>query len=78
MNHIRPYRFLGLFNAPISERIAHVPNPNRLGSGGISLLEASLLVAAVRIVDARRMFEFGTFLGNTTLLLATISPDDAA
>jgi hypothetical protein len=77
MNHIRPYRFFGLFDAPISERIAHVPIPNRRGSGGISLLEAFLLTAAVRIVDARRMFEFGTFLGSTTLILATNSPDDA-
>jgi hypothetical protein len=78
MNHIRPYKFFTLLESPISERMARVPIPSRRGLGGISLLETFLLVAGIRIVSAKRIFEFGTFLGNTTLNLAENSADDAA
>jgi hypothetical protein len=77
MNHIRPYKFFTLLESPISERMARVPIPSRRGLGGISLLETFLLVAGIRITSAKRIFEFGTFLGNTTLNLAENSPDDA-
>ena len=77
MNHIRPYKLFMLLDAPLVQRMAHVPIPSRRGLGGISLLETFLMVAALRIVDAKRIFEFGTFLGNTTLNLASNSSDDA-
>lgn len=78
MHHIRPYRFFTLLDAPTSERMTHVPLPSRRGLGGVSLLETFLLVAAARIVSATRIFEFGTFLGSTTLNIALNTPDDAS
>ena len=50
--------------------------PRRRGSGGTSLLETMLIIAATRIVDARRVFEIGTFLGSNTLNMALNLPDD--
>jgi hypothetical protein len=67
MHEIRPYKLFTLIEAPPSERIAHVQIPPRRGAGGVSLLETFLIVAATQIVTARRIFEFGTFLGSTTL-----------
>lgn len=43
----------------------------------LKLLELMVLTACIRITNARRMFEFGTFLGNTTLHMALNSPDDS-
>jgi hypothetical protein len=45
--------------------------------GGISLLETFLLITAIRITSATRIFEFGTYLGSTTLNLALNTPADA-
>lgn len=48
--------------------------PSRIGS--ISLLEAACMTALIRIVRARRIFEFGTFLGySTALFLGNSDPD---
>jgi predicted O-methyltransferase YrrM len=40
------------------------------------MLETALLIAAAHAVRARRVFEFGTFLGSTTLNLALNIPED--
>jgi hypothetical protein len=77
MRHIRPYKIFTLVQAPPSERIVNVSLPNRRGNGGTSLLETMLIIAATRIVDARRVFEIGTFLGGNTLNMALNLPDDA-
>jgi predicted O-methyltransferase YrrM len=45
--------------------------------GGMTLLESSVLVSLCKLFDPRRLFEFGTFLGATTLLLAENTHDDA-
>ena len=76
MRHIRPYKIFTLLEAPVPERIANVMLPRRRGSGGTSLLETMLIIAATRIVDARRVFEIGTFLGSNTLNMALNLPDD--
>lgn len=45
------------------------------GNPGCSILETCLLIAAARIVNARRYFEFGTYLGRTSLnLMMNASP----
>lgn len=77
MDSIRPYKLFTLIEEPPSQRIAHVQIPSRRGMGGVSLLETFLIVASARIVAAKRIFEFGTFLGSTTLNLALNTPDDA-
>src|SRR4051812_22559620 len=76
MDHIRPYKVFELLKAPPKDRIASVMLPTRRGAGGTSLLETMLLIAACRLVDARRVFEFGTFMGTNTLNLASNIPDD--
>jgi predicted O-methyltransferase YrrM len=47
------------------------------GIGSLLTLESSLLVALTKIINAKRIFEIGTFNGNTSLLLATNTPRDA-
>ena len=77
MNHIRPYRMFTLIETPPSERIASVPIPSRRATGSVTLLETFLMVTALKLVAPRRVFEFGTFLGNTTLSLALNAPEEA-
>jgi Methyltransferase domain len=78
MHKIRPYRvFTQIDTHTLDERIVRVPIPARRGVGGASLLETFLNIAASRIVRAKRIFEFGTFMGSTTLNLALNVPEDA-
>ena len=76
MHHIRPYRLFTLVDAPPSNRVANVQIPVRRAAGGVTLLETFAIIAALRIVAARRAFEFGTFFGSTTLNLALNLPED--
>ncbi len=76
MHHIRPYKIFNLIDAQPPERVVNVTLPNRRGFGGTSLLETLLIIAASRAVDARRVFEFGTFLGSNTLNMALNTPVD--
>jgi hypothetical protein len=76
MKHIRPHQFFGLYEAPTAERMVQVPLPNRPGLGGLTLLETFIVLAAAKSISAKRIFEFGTFLGRTTLALATNMPED--
>ena len=41
------------------------------------MLETFLLITAAKAISAKRLFEIGTFLGNTTLNLALNTSDDA-
>ncbi len=77
MRHIRPHKIFDLIEAPAPQRVVSVALPSRHGAGGTSLLETLLIIAACRIVDARRVFEFGTFLGNNTFNMALNTPADA-
>ncbi len=76
MHHIRPYKFFALVDQPPAKRIVQMQLPPRRGAGGLTTLETSLLIAATQIVNARRVFEIGTFLGSTTLNLALNIPAD--
>ena len=60
MHHTRPYRVFRLFGAPPYERVANVQIPPHRAAGGVMLLGTFVLVAALRMVAARRVFEFGT------------------
>jgi hypothetical protein len=77
MRHIRPYKIFTLLEAPVPERVVNVTLPSRRGTGGTSLLETMLIIAATRIVEARRVFEIGTFIGNNTMNMALNLPADA-
>lgn len=76
LHHIRPYKVFALVDKPPAERIARFQIPARRGAGGITILETTLLIAAAEAVSAKRIFEFGTFLGSTTLNLALNIPAD--
>lgn len=78
MHHIRPYKIFTLIEAPPPERIVQAALPCRPAAGGVSLLEMFLIIAASQVVGAKRVFEFGTFLGSTTLNLALNIPEDGA
>ncbi len=72
MIHIRPHKLFGLLPDSTAGRIAHVKIPRRTEC---FLLETFLLIAAGKIVNARRIFEFGTFRGAMTLNLALNFPN---
>jgi hypothetical protein len=74
VKHIRPYQVFALLESCPLDRIAQVKIPYRRD---IKLLETFLLVTTMRVVNAKRIFEFGTFMGSTTLNLALNAPDDA-
>jgi hypothetical protein len=76
LHDIRPYKLFALVDKPPAERIARFQIPPRRGAGGITMLETALLIAAAHAVHATRVFEFGTFLGSTTLNLALNIPED--
>lgn len=67
MHHIRPFQLLTLASGNVT-----LPIPPRRGSlgGAPSLLETFLLISAIRAVDAKAIFEFGTCKGTTALNLA--------
>ncbi len=73
---IRPYKLFALLDSAPPQRVAQFQIPPRRGAGGITLLETALLIASMKIVSAKRVFEFGTFLGSTTLNLALNLSDD--
>lgn len=45
--------------------------------GGLFLLESAILVSLVRLLDAENIFEFGTYMGATSVLLAENSKETA-
>lgn len=77
MRHIRPKAIFTLIDTSGGQPLVHVPMPTRPGLGGLMLVETFLLLACQRIVRAKRLFEFGTFLGSTTYSLALNTPDNA-
>jgi predicted O-methyltransferase YrrM len=71
MQHIRPHKLFNLLPGGIEDRLATVKIPFRTEN---YLLETFLLLAAAKLVNAKRVFEFGTFKGATTLNLALNLP----
>jgi hypothetical protein len=74
MKHVRPYVIFHLLDSCPVDRIVSVKIPYRRD---LWLLETFLLIAAMQLVKARRLFEFGTFFGSTTLNLVLNLPTDA-
>jgi len=52
----------------------HIPTSQ---IGGMTLLESAVLVSLARLSEAKEIFEFGTYMGATSVLLAANSRDDA-
>jgi predicted O-methyltransferase YrrM len=74
LRSVRPHQIFSRLESPSYAREARIKIPERKD---LALLETGLLVAAMKSIGARRIFEFGTFLGATTLNLALNSPEDA-
>jgi len=74
MKTIRANKIFALVKEQGQERIAHVRIPQRRGpyveDGSAKLIETFLLIALLKITQAKKVFEFGTYLGSTTLNLA--------
>jgi len=68
MKHIRPWQFFEMYKG--ENRDIVLPIPHRRGLGALMALETMVLIAAARMVNAERIFEFGTFLGATTRAFA--------
>ncbi len=45
--------------------------------GGMTLLESSILVTLAKLISSSELFEFGTYLGATSVLLAINTPEHA-
>jgi predicted O-methyltransferase YrrM len=71
-HHIRPHKLFDLVHASVAQRIVQIKIPYRTENW---LIETFLLIAALRIVNAKYVFEFGTFRGATTLNLAMNMPE---
>lgn len=69
MHHIRPYQLFTLVEGLPDDRLVRIPIPYRRGTGSVSTLETMVLCTAMRLVDAKTVFEIGTYLGATTLNL---------
>lgn len=74
MTHIRPHKIFDLASEDTLGRMIHLKIPRRTENW---LIETVLLIAAMKAVNARRIFEFGTFRGATTLNLAMNAPPGA-
>jgi predicted O-methyltransferase YrrM len=77
VHHIRPYKLFTVLEGSPEQRVAQTMLPYRRGGGGVSMLETMLITACSLIVNAKKLFEIGTFLGATTYNLALNAPDDA-
>jgi len=78
MRHIQLDRLFALVDEPPARRISQIQVPFRRGACGLTKLETIALVGAMRVVHARRVFEFGSFLGITTLNFALNVPPDGS
>ena len=80
-SHVREIRPKIIFQEmearhPVSNMMFSVAIPSS-AIGGMTLLESSILVSLAKLTSARAMFEFGTYMGATSLLLAVNSPAHA-
>ena len=64
MKHIRPHKVLDLL--PEDERVSHI----YIHPTGPNLLETAIKISLLKYVKPAKYFEFGTFLGVTTLNMA--------
>jgi len=79
MHHIRPWKLFELVEERDAwDRVVRMKLPLRritkFADYSLRVLELSALAAAIRIVKAERIFEFGTFCGNSTFHMALASP----
>ncbi|MEW6659541.1 MAG: class I SAM-dependent methyltransferase [Thermodesulfobacteriota bacterium] len=69
MNHLRPHKVFDKV-AP-ADRLATICLPQR--ESMTSMLERAILISLLKIIKPRKIFEFGTYLGEATVNLAANS-----
>ena len=69
MNHLRPHKIFD--NVAEIDRLATICLPQR--DSMTSMLERAILISLLKIIKPRKIFEFGTYLGEATLNLAANS-----
>ena len=79
MKTVRPREIFNLLpRTPKMDHLIHVPMPHGPSGDevrmGISLLETFLLIALAKHTHAERIFEFGTYQGDTALALSLNLP----
>lgn len=72
--HIRPYQILLIPDSFGEEVRFFMPQPQAWGS--LTTIESMMLLKLMRIVNPKKVFEFGTFKGLTTRLLLDNLSDD--
>lgn len=82
MHHIRPWRLFSLVpeKDPASRLVMMKIPLRRVESQddhSLRLLDMMCIIAAIRIVQAKKIFEIGTFRGNTTLHMALNSDENS-
>lgn len=75
MKNIRPRKIFELVECKIKNKksnfLIDFP-PSEIGS--LTLLESAILIAFIKCINAKTVFEFGTFFGNTTKNIAVNLP----
>ncbi|MBI2353857.1 MAG: class I SAM-dependent methyltransferase [Deltaproteobacteria bacterium] len=66
MNHIRPHKVFNLLGE--EDRMARINLPFQ--HSVTSMLERAILASLLKVIAPRTIFEFGTYLGETTLMFA--------
>lgn len=61
------------FRQPVEMNL-HVPSSD---IGSLTMLEAAVLTSLIRLLEPVRLFEFGTFLGYSTAIMAANSPRES-
>jgi len=78
MRHIQTDNLFALVDATYPRRIEEIQIPSRPELGRLTRLETVALVASMRVVRARRVFEVCALRGTTTLNLALNIPPDGS
>lgn len=73
MQHVRPHQVLELVNSrSYYDRLVTVVLPDRWS---MSTIETAIILALAKYVQPKRHFEFGTYLGVTTITIAANLPE---
>jgi hypothetical protein len=77
MFYLKPRAIFEIAYKNLNEDISFKTDIPLIEIGGLTLLENSILVVLVKLVKANYIFEFGTYFGSTTKLLAENSNNNS-
>lgn len=77
MNYLKPRAIFENAYKNLNEDISFKTDVPLIEIGGLTLLENSILVVLIKLIKANYIFEFGTYFGSTTKLLAENSNNNS-